>query len=216
MRWLLLGIDADIAGGLDLVLRPQGHHFTWCRHSAEGIAIDTRGHHAVVVEWPGPEGADMGWLERIRQQHPHTRLLVLTTASQIAARARHLARVPCTLILKPVAVDILAQQLQALAAGADGLASTRRHCGEVDFDLERRTAVRRGTPVLLTTREWMLLETLLQGGGRAIPKEELAARVIFDSESPANAVEVHLSNIRRKLGRELIQTIRSRGYRIRS
>ena len=123
-------------------------------------------------------------------------------------------RVECTFVLKPIAIDVLAAQLHEFAEGGIGLRNAQRRCGDVDLHPAQRVAFRRGMQVKLTHREWMLLDTMLQGLGRIVPKDEIAARVVFDSSVPDNAVEVHLSNIRRKLGRGLIETIRGRGYRI--
>jgi two-component system, OmpR family, response regulator len=214
MRMLLLGIDADLAGDLDLRLRPKGHELTWCRHSREGVELANADHPIVVVEWPGPEGADVAWLDRIRGQHPDATLLVLSPAAHLAPLADRVKRLGCTFVLKPIALDVLAAQLHEFAEGGTGLRSGQRRCADVDLHPAQRVAFRRGMQVKLTHREWLLLDTLLQGVGRIVPKDEIAARVVFDSNVPDNAVEVHLSNIRRKLGRGLIETIRGRGYRI--
>jgi DNA-binding response OmpR family regulator len=72
------------------------------------------------------------------------------------------------------------------------------------------------TPVLmLTAREWAVLEALVLRAGRIVPKAELEKLVLgFESELVSNALEVHASALRRKLGRELIETVRGLGYRV--
>ena len=82
-------------------------------------------------------------------------------------------------------------------------------------DLAQRTATRRHLAVHLTKAEWRVLEVLLPQRGKAMSKAELAARVAKTPGVSVNALEVHLSNLRRKLGRDVVETIRGRGYRIR-
>ena len=87
--------------------------------------------------------------------------------------------------------------------------------GDVEVDLHARTAASRGSRVELTAREWALLEALVLRAGRLVDKSELEKVVLgFDSEVQSNAIEVHVSALRRKLGRELIETVRGLGYRI--
>ena len=67
----------------------------------------------------------------------------------------------------------------------------------------------------LTAREWAVLEALALRAGRIVPKADLERLVLgFESELASNALEVHVSALRRKLGRELIETVRGLGYRI--
>jgi two-component system OmpR family response regulator len=215
MRWLLLGVDTELAIGLGLLLRAKGDELISCPDSKAHSAHGQTEFGAIVVQWPNAEGSDLAWLRQVRHRYAGTPLMVLTTAAHLAPLGRQLDRLDCTFILKPIATEILAAQLHDLVRGHEARGSGPRRCGDVDIDLRRRIAARRGNHVNLTTREWMLLDTLLQSTGRALPKNELAARVVFDSNAPCNAVEVHLSNIRRKLGRGLVETIRGRGYRIR-
>ncbi len=84
----------------------------------------------------------------------------------------------------------------------------------------REVAAYRGEPydallVDLAAREWAILEALLLRAGRIVPKPDLERLVLgFDAEWASNAVEVHVAGLRRKLGREVVETIRGLGYRI--
>jgi two-component system OmpR family response regulator len=85
----------------------------------------------------------------------------------------------------------------------------------VVLDLAAKRAMREGHPVELTAREWAVLEALAQRAGRLYPKRELELQVLGDdAEVQSNALEVHVSSLRRKLGRELIETVRGLGYRL--
>jgi two-component system OmpR family response regulator len=72
-----------------------------------------------------------------------------------------------------------------------------------------------GQRVELTAREWALVEALVQRAGRIVAKADLERLLLgADAEVQSNALEVHVSSVRRKLGRDLIETVRGLGYRI--
>jgi DNA-binding response OmpR family regulator len=84
------------------------------------------------------------------------------------------------------------------------------------LDAERPWALVRGKPVELTPLEWRVARRLLDEAGRAVARAEIARLIGGDSgEASDNAVAVHLYNLRRKLGRDAIETIRGRGFRLR-
>jgi two-component system OmpR family response regulator len=85
----------------------------------------------------------------------------------------------------------------------------------VTVDLGARAVRLHGRPVELTAREWAVLEALVLRAGRIVDKAALEKLVLgFEAELASNALEVHVSALRRKLGRELIETVRGLGYRV--
>jgi two-component system OmpR family response regulator len=96
-----------------------------------------------------------------------------------------------------------------------GAADARVRVGAVLIDLQARAAFRDGERADLTAREWALLEALALRSGRIVLKGELERLVHgFDSEIASNALEVHISSLRKKLGRDVIGTVRGLGYRL--
>ena len=94
-------------------------------------------------------------------------------------------------------------------------AAQRFRCDLVEFDVADRTAWREGQPIFLTACEWALLEALARCGGRAMPRAALIVWLAQAGVAPSgNALNIHLCNLRRKFGRDVIQTIRGRGYRL--
>lgn len=96
-----------------------------------------------------------------------------------------------------------------------GGGAARRRVGEVEVDLTAKSVRTAGKRVELTAREWAVLEALVLRAGRIVPKAELERLVLgFDDELASNALEVHVSALRRKLGREIVDTVRGLGYRV--
>jgi two-component system OmpR family response regulator len=90
-----------------------------------------------------------------------------------------------------------------------------RRFGDVELDLAARSASVAGQRVELTAREWALVEALVQRAGRIVAKADLERLLLgADADVQSNALEVHVSSVRRKLGRDLIETVRGLGYRI--
>jgi two-component system, OmpR family, response regulator len=94
-------------------------------------------------------------------------------------------------------------------------APRRYRCDVVELDVEDQCAWREGRPVALTSCEWTLLQALARGAGRATPRSTLLALLAAAGAVPSgNALNIHFCNLRRKFGRDVIQTIRGRGYRL--
>ena len=87
--------------------------------------------------------------------------------------------------------------------------------GDLEIDLAARSVHRAGKPVPLTAREWVLFEAFVQRPGQLLSKAQLEERLYsFESEIESNTIEVHVSHLRKKLGRERIETVRGLGYRL--
>lgn len=88
--------------------------------------------------------------------------------------------------------------------------------GDISIDTEGQCVRREGRKVALTPAEWRVVALLCGGQGRAVPRSAIARSIAGDTgEATDNAVAVHLYNLRRKLGRHTIETIRGRGFRLR-
>jgi two-component system OmpR family response regulator len=91
----------------------------------------------------------------------------------------------------------------------------RQRFGRVEIDLAARCAFLDGRAAELTAREWAVLEALVLRAGRIVSKAELEQLVLgLDAVLASNALEVHVSALRRKLGHELVETVRGLGYRV--
>lgn len=215
MRLLLIEDDDILGEGLRDYLSADGHVVDWCRNLASVDALRGEPFDALLVDWQLPDGSGLAWLRGRRQRGDDTPALMLTARDRVTDRIEGLDSGADDYLVKPFEPEELAARLRAVSRRRAGSASARQRHGDVEVDLAAHAAWSAGSRVDLTAREWAVLEALLLRPGRIVPKVELERLVLgFESELSSNALEVHVSALRRKLGRDLIETVRGMGYRI--
>ena len=215
MRLLLIEDDELLGDGLRDFLRADGHSVDWARSLAQAGAYRGEPFDAWLVDWQLPDGSGLDWLRQRRARGELTPALILTARDLLADRLRGLDTGADDYLTKPFAPEELAARLRAVCRRSAGSALARVRVGAVEVDLAARCAWVDGLRAELTAREWALLEALTLRAGRIVPKAELEQLVLgFDAEVASNALEVHVSSLRRKLGRELVETVRGLGYRV--
>ncbi|MBP6900661.1 MAG: response regulator transcription factor [Burkholderiaceae bacterium] len=215
MRLLLLEDDDLLGDGLRDFLRAEGHRVDWCTTLQATQALRDEPYDAWLVDWQLPDGSGLDWLRARRARGETTPALVLTARDQLSQRVEGLDAGADDYLVKPFAPEELAARLRVVGRRLAGGAASLRRFGEVALDLHARSASLAGQAVELTAREWAVLEALVLRAGRLVAKSDLEKLVLgFESELASNALEVHVSALRRKLGRELIETVRGLGYRV--
>ncbi len=215
MRLLLLEDDELLGSGLRDFLRAEGHEVTWLTRIHDLLPRHHEEFDALLVDWQLPDGSGLDWLRSLRQRGVSTPALMLTARDLLADRLQGLDGGADDYLVKPFAPEELSARLRAVSRRHMGASSSQRRHGDVWLDLAAKRVTREGALVELTAREWAVLEALAQRAGRLYPKRELELRVLGDdAEVQSNALEVHVSSLRRKLGRDLIETVRGLGYRL--
>ena len=215
MRLLLLEDDALLGEGLRDFLRADGHAVDWCRDLASAAGFRDEPYDALLVDWQLPDGSGLAWLQARRRRGDDTPALMLTARDRVDDRIVGLDGGADDYLVKPFAPEELAARLRAVSRRRAGSAGDRVRVGAVAVDLAARAAWVGERRADLTAREWAVLEALVRRAGRIVPKTELERLVLgFESELASNALEVHVSSLRRKLGRDLIETVRGLGYRV--
>ncbi|KQW45473.1 MULTISPECIES: response regulator transcription factor [unclassified Roseateles] len=215
MRLLLIEDDDILGEALRDFLRADGHGVDWCRRLADAQVLRGESYDALLVDWQLPDGSGLDWLQQRRQRGDRTPALMLTARDLLSDRIKGLDQGADDYLVKPFAPEELVARLRAVVRRSAGSAASRCRFGEVEVDIAARAAWSRGAAAELTAREWSVLEALVLRAGRIVLKAELEQLVLgFDAEVASNALEVHVSALRRKLGRELIETVRGLGYRI--
>jgi two-component system OmpR family response regulator len=215
MRLLLIEDDPTLGEGLRDYLRAEGHHVEWAQRLAEADAWRGEPFDALLVDWQLPDGSGRDWIAARRARGEMTPMLILSARDLLHDRVHGLDSGADDYLVKPFAPEELAARLRVVGRRQAGAGSALLHFGPVQIDLVARAASLDGVRVELTAREWSLLEALALRAGRIVSKADLEHLVFTGhSELASNALEVHMSSLRRKLGRELIETVRGLGYRI--
>ena len=215
MRLLLLEDDTILGEGLRDYLRAEGHAVDWFVRLLDVATLADEPYDAMLVDWQLPDGSGLEWVRILRARGVETPILMLTARDLLTDRIRGLDTGADDYMVKPFEHEELVARVRAVRRRSSGSASPRLRAGEVEIDLAARAAYVSGVRADLTGREWTVLEALVLRPGRLVPKSTLEALMLgFESEVSSNALEVHISGIRRKLQPGLIETVRGMGYRI--
>jgi two-component system OmpR family response regulator/two-component system response regulator QseB len=214
MRILLAEDDPLLGDGLRAGLRQSGFQVDWVR---DGVAAErelrAEPYAAAVLDLGLPQKDGMAVLASIRRAGVKTPVLVLTARDAIPDRIRGLDEGADDYVVKPVDLHELAARLRALVRRAHGQPEERLAAQDVVLDPASRTVQRGGVPVSLPAREFDLLHALMLNAGRVLSREQIEQHLYsWGQEVESNAVEVHVHHLRRKLGNDLIQTVRGVGY----
>ena len=214
MRVLLAEDDELLGSGLKAGLGQHGFAVDWVR---DGVAAErellAQQHEAAVLDLGLPRQDGLDALAAVRAKGVRTPVLVLTARDAIDARIQGLDGGADDYLVKPVDLGELAARLRALVRRAHGVPTTRLELGDVALDPAARQVWRGDEAVELSTREFDLLQVFMLHAGRVLTREQIEQHLYkWGSEDSSNAVEVHSHNPRRKLGAELIETVRGVGY----
>jgi len=215
MRLLLIEDDELLGGGLCDFLRVEGHAVEWARRLGDIDAYRGEPFDAYLLDWQLPDGSGLNWLKARRKSGDLTPVLMLTARDLLQDRLRGLDSGADDYIVKPFAPEEMAARVRAICRRSAGSAGARIRVGDVEVDLDARCAWLDGERIELTSREWSVLEALVLRPGRIVTKADLERLVLgFEAELASNAIEVHVSSLRKKLGRDLVETVRGMGYRV--
>jgi len=214
MHILLAEDDPLLGDGLRAGLRQLGFQVDWVQSGdAAERELRAQTYVAAVLDLGLPRRDGMDVLAAVRAAGVATPVLVLTARDAVPDRIRGLDAGADDYVVKPVDLHELAARLRALVRRAHGQPRDRLAAGDVELDPAGRTVRKASAPVALSTREFDLLHALMLNANRVMTREQLEQRLYsWGQEVESNAVEVHVHNLRRKLGSALIQTVRGVGY----
>lgn len=214
MHILLAEDDPLLGDGLRAGLRQLGFQVDWVQSGdAAERELRAQAYAAAVLDLGLPRRDGMDVLATVRAAGVATPVLVLTARDAVPDRIRGLDAGADDYVVKPIDLHELAARLRALVRRAHGQPRDRLVAGDVELDPAARTVRKAGAPVALSTREFDLLHALMLNANRVMTREQLEQHLYsWGQEVESNAVEVHVHNLRRKLGSALIQTVRGVGY----
>jgi two-component system OmpR family response regulator/two-component system response regulator QseB len=214
MRILLAEDDPLLGEGLRAGLRQQGFQVDWVRDGeAAQRELLAQPYAAAVLDLGLPRKDGMDVLASIRRAGVAMPVLVLTARDAIPDRVRGLDVGADDYVIKPVDLNELAARLRALVRRAHGQPRETLSVQDVVLDPAGRSVRQAGEVVVLAPREFDLLHALMLNADRVLSREQIEQHLYsWGKEVDSNAVEVHVHNLRRKLGSVLIRTVRGVGY----
>jgi two-component system, OmpR family, response regulator QseB len=214
MRVLLVEDDPMIAQGLQTALRQDGYAVDWMRDGGSGAAALRAGHFDLVLldlGLPGRDGLDV--LRELRARGDATPVLILTARDERRDRVAGLDAGADDYIVKPFDLDEVAARMRSVLRRSAGRGDPCIRHGGICLDPVKHTVARDGQPVALSPHEYAVLEALLQRPGAVLSRAQLEDRLYgWDEPVESNAIEVYIHGLRRKLGAEVIRTLRGTGY----
>ena len=216
MRILLVEDDPELGDGLAIGLRQAGFAVDWLRdgHAAD-LALRDEGLDLVVLDLGLPRLSGMEVLKRARDRGQSLPILVLTARDATGDKVSGLDAGADDYLVKPIDLDELSARIRALTRRSAGRAAPLLVHGELAIDLAAHRVTLAGQAVELSGREFSLLHMLLENAGRVLTRSQLEQSLYgWHDEPDSNALEVHIHHLRKKLGSELIRTLRGVGYTI--
>ncbi len=216
MRLLLVEDDLALQGSLAAALRDETYAVDTAGDGEEGLHKATATSYDVIVLDVMMPKLD-GWtvLDRLRAAGARTPVLMLTARDTAPDRVKGLDLGADDYLVKPFDLDELLARLRALIRRSAGAATPRLELGAVVIDPALRRVTVDAAEIALTAREYSLLEYLAHRRGTVVSRTELYEHLFDeDDDSLSNLLDVHVSNLRKKLGHDLITTRRGHGYSI--
>jgi two-component system, OmpR family, response regulator len=213
MRLLLIEDEADLARAVRQTLEEEGFSVDTARDGDEGLSramgLD---YDAILLDLMLP-GVD-GWtiLRKLRTRKK-TPVLVLTARDAVQDRIQGLNLGADDYLTKPFSLDEMVARVRALIRRAADQPSPLVTIGDVVVDTAARVVRKGGEPVHLAAKEYALLELLVLHRGKVVPRQQIYEHIYDeDDDSLSNVVDVYVSNLRRKLGKDFLETRRGQGY----
>ncbi len=214
MHILLIEDDLDLGRALQAALRVKGLTSEWLRRVADAPAhVDEAVVDCVLLDLTLPDGSGFDLLARWRQQDNPVPVIVITARGAVEDRLRGLDGGADDFVVKPFATAELVSRIRAVLRRAARQTSERWTLGELTIEPRSHRAARSGEPLDLSPREFQLLLALARDAGSVVPKGVIAQRLEpLGDPVDFSSIEVHVSNLRRKIGAQAIRTVRGVGY----
>ncbi|WP_420142748.1 response regulator [Sphingomonas sp.] len=216
MRILLVEDDAALADELARALRGENFAVDIATNGEDGAHLgETELYDAAVLDLGLPRRDGLSVLQGWRAAGRPLPVLILTARDGWSEKVAGFKAGADDYLTKPFRSQEVVMRLRALVRRAAGHAAPRVTCGSLSFDAQGGNFELDGKPLRLTAFEWRLLSTLILRRDSVVPRTELVERLYeYDSDVDSNTLEVIVWRLRQKIGAEMIQTIRGRGYKL--
>lgn len=216
MKILLVEDDAMIGENIQIALEGEDIAVDWMRDGiAAESALATQTYDALVLDLGLPHKDGIDVLRSLRARGNGLPVLVVSARDQLADRLLGLKEGADDYLVKPFDLEELVARLHALVRRARGGVELVYRRGDVTVNPQTRQVLREDHQVILSAREWAILDALVARPGAILSRTQLEERLYgWSGEVESNAVEVHIHGLRKKLGQPFIVNVRGVGYMV--
>ncbi|EOC1349981.1 two-component system response regulator PmrA [Cronobacter dublinensis] len=216
MKLLIVEDDLLLQEGLAIALGNEGYALDCAGSAAQGDALLQSGEYSLVIidlGLPDKDGATL--LSQWRRSGVSTPVLILTARDALEDRVSGLDAGADDYLVKPFAVAELHARVRALIRRYQGHSDNLLQHDDITLNLQTQQVLLQGQPVEVTPKEFALLTRLMMRIDQTVHRETLQQDIYSWQDDPSsNTLEVHIHNLRRKLGKTRIRTVRGVGYRL--
>jgi DNA-binding response OmpR family regulator len=218
MKILMIEDDLAIGQALLSVFQDEGHAAVWLRLAADAAArVQAEHFDAVILDLGLPDGDGADLLSRLRDDDVRVPILIISARDSLQERIRGFNLGADDYLIKPFEIPELLVRLRAIMRRSFGSQEEQLWtAGDLVLDEGRMTVTRTGTLVPLSKTEYTLLLTLMKQANRVLTRAELERRALPHSEGQTQTLDVHIFNLRKKIGDGAIRTVRGVGYMVQS
>jgi two-component system response regulator QseB len=214
MDILLIEDDLDLGNGIRIALLDSGMDVTWVRRLQDAQRqLDQSAHDLVLLDLGLPDGDGLQLVQRLRRDRRALPVLILTARDALEDRLLGLDSGADDYLVKPFALAELLSRVRALARRSYGFDGGMLALRGLALDAAGHRASLQGQPLELTASEFQLLKVLMMRSPKVVTRRALEDAALPRSQANAsNALDVHMANLRRKVGEGVIRTVRGVGY----
>jgi two-component system, OmpR family, response regulator len=216
MRVLLIEDTTGLGEAVRDQIRDDGHAVDWVQSlSFAKASVKATSYNLILLDLMLPDGNGFDFLKSLRKSGNSTPVIILTARDQVSDRIEGLNAGADDYLIKPFDLSELSARVGAVARRYRGDPNPLVKIGHLEIDLCEHRIRANGQAVELTAREWALFEGFVQRPGTLLSRSQLEDRLYqFGAEIESNTIEVYISRLRKKLGRDVIITVRNMGYRL--
>ena len=213
MKILLIEDDLDLGNGVRIALADQGLDVIWVRRKEDALhQLDACVPELVLLDLGLPDGDGMSVMAYLRQRLKGIPVIILTARGTLQDRLCGLDAGADDYLVKPFVLAELLARVRALARRSYGFENEMIEIRGLSLHVPTRRVTVSARNVELTASEYALLETLLLRTDRVITRNFLEERIFGAKENMSNSLDVHMGNLRRKIGDGYVRTVRGVGY----
>ena len=217
MRLLLIEDDEILGDGIVAGLKEFSYITDWLRDGRQmESAIASTEYDAIILDLGLPGESGLTLLVKLRETGKTLPVLILTARDTLDDKVKGLDLGADDYMIKPFDLDELAARLRALIRRDHGRTSPLLKHNDLEMNPAEHSVVKGNTTIELSAKEFSLLQLLMENSGKALSKRKIEDNIYaWSEEIESNAIEVHIHNIRKKIGPDIIKTIRGVGYIIK-